>query len=67
MADAEPEKSKEPAKAGVSQTEAQNEIKKQSDAINSDLTWLYNRKSTGILTDKQEIEWKKRRKKMNWN
>ena len=56
VADAEPEKSKKPAKAGVSQTEAQNETKKESDAINSDLTWLYNRKSTGILTEKQEIE-----------
>ncbi len=61
MTDAEPEISKEPAKAGVSQTKAQNEIKKQIDAINSDLTWLYNRKSTCILTEKQEIELKEKK------
>ncbi len=54
----ESENSKEQTKAGVSKTKAQDEIKAQIDAINGDLTWLYNRKSIGILTKNQEIELK---------
>jgi hypothetical protein len=48
----ESENSKETAKAGVSKTKAQDEIKAQIHATNGDLTWLYNRKSIGILTKK---------------
>ncbi len=54
----ESENSKETAKAGVSKTRARDEIKAQIHAINGDLTWLYNRKSIGILTKDQEIELK---------
>jgi hypothetical protein len=62
----ESENSKETAKAGVSKTKAQDEIKAQIHAINGDLTWLYNRKSIGILTKKSRNR-VEREKKMIWN